>query len=102
MRVAVVAGADPLNVLTWSGTPFHMTRTLQREFPDLLSVRFPRPAWIQKLRRATKGATYGRIDIYWSRSLARWNGKGLGERLKGEDVDVAVCIGNAPLSAFLA
>jgi glycosyltransferase involved in cell wall biosynthesis len=47
-------------------------------------------------------ASVGRIDIFWNQSLAELSAKRLVEELKSERVDLAVCIGNAPLSAFLA
>jgi len=102
MRLAVLAAADPLNIRTWSGTPYFMTKTLQAQFPDLLPVRTPRPVWFQYLRRVARKATAGRIDISWSYTLALWNATHLASRLKAERVDVALSIGNAPLSAFLA
>ncbi len=102
MRLAVVAAADPLNMSTWSGTPYFMTKTLQSRFPDLLPVRVPRPAWFRYLRRATRKATAGRIELYWSYGLAQRNARQLAARLAAERIDVAFAIGNAPLSAFLA
>jgi glycosyltransferase involved in cell wall biosynthesis len=102
MRLAVLAAADPLNIRTWSGTPYFMTKTLQAKFPDLFPVRTPRPVWFQYLRRVARQATAGRIDISWNRTLALWSANHLASRLKAEHVDVAFCIANAPLSAFLA
>jgi glycosyltransferase involved in cell wall biosynthesis len=102
MRVAVLAAADPTNIKTWSGTPYFMTRALQSEFPDLFSVRFPRPQWIQRLRRVGRKVTGGRIDIAWSYNLAQWSAAALAKQLRSERVDLALSIGNAPLSAFLA
>jgi glycosyltransferase involved in cell wall biosynthesis len=102
MRLAVLAAGDPLNISTWSGTPYFMTKTLQAKFPDLLPVRVPRPAGFQYLRRAARKVTAGRIDIFWSYPLAQRAANHLARRLKAERVDVALSIGNAPLSAFLA
>jgi glycosyltransferase involved in cell wall biosynthesis len=102
MRLAVLAAADPLNIRTWSGTPYFMTKTLQAKFPDLLPVRTPRPVWFQYTRRVARKVTAGRIDLYWNRQLALWNASHLASRFKAECVDVVLCIGNAPLSAFLA
>ena len=102
MRLAVLAGADPLNIRTWSGTPYFMTKTLQTQFPDLLPVRTPSPIWFQHLRRASLKASGGRVDLYWNYSLARWNASHLAACLKAERIDLAVCIANSRLSAFLA
>lgn len=102
MRVAVLAAADPLSIHTWSGTPYFMTKALEAKFPDLLPVRTPRPAWFQYLRRASLKATAGRLDLAWNCTLARWNANHLSVRLKAERINVAVCIGVSPLSAFLA
>ena len=84
MRLAVLAGADPLNIRTWSGTPYFMTKTLQTQFPDLLPVRTPSPTWFQHLRRASLKASGGRVDLYWNYSLARWNASHLAACLKAE------------------
>jgi glycosyltransferase involved in cell wall biosynthesis len=102
VKLAVLAAADPLNVRTWSGTPYFMTKTLQVKFPELLPVHVPRPAWLQRLRRVTLKATAGRIDLFWNQALAQWNANNIASQLKAKGVDVALCIGNAPLSAFLA
>jgi glycosyltransferase involved in cell wall biosynthesis len=102
MRLAVLADADPLNIRTWSGTPYFMTKTLQSRFPDLLPVSTPTPVWLQYLRRVARKATAGRIDLYWNHSLARWNANYLAGRLKAERIDVALCIANSPVCAFLA
>lgn len=44
----------------------------------------------------------GPNELYWNQALARWNANHLATRLKAERVDAALCIANAPLSAFLA
>ena len=102
MKLAVLAAADPFNVRTWSGTPHYMTRALQAKFPDLLPVRVPRPVWVQHLRRVVRKGTGGRIDLFWNRLLASRNAYALADRLLAAHVDVALCIGNAPISAFLS
>lgn len=102
MRLAVVATADPLSIRTWSGTPFFMTKTLQTRFPDLLPVRVPRPVGLQYLRRAARKLSGGRFDLFWNRTLASMDAGRLAGKLAAEKIDVAICIGNAPISAFLA
>ncbi len=102
MRLAVLAVADPLNMRTWSGTPYFMTRILRERFPDLLTVTTPAPVWLHVVRRIARRVTAGRIDIIWNYSIAQWNARRVADRLKSERIDVALCIGNAPLSAFLA
>jgi len=102
MRLAVLAAADPLNVRTWSGTPYYMTKALQRRFTDLFPIRNPRPAWFRYLRRATRKATGERIELAWIPSLARWHAGQLVSLLKAERVNAVLSIGNAPLSAFIA
>jgi glycosyltransferase involved in cell wall biosynthesis len=91
-----------LNIGTWSGTPYFMTKALRAKFPDLLTVRKPRPVWLQFFRRFVRKASAGRVDIFWDHALAQWNANGIAAKLKRAKVDVAVCIGNASLSAFLA
>jgi glycosyltransferase involved in cell wall biosynthesis len=102
VNLAVLAAAEPLDIRTWSGTPYFMTKALQNKFPDLVTVRTPRPAWLQLLRRIVRKATSGRIELYWSQTLAQWNAIHLVDQLKAQRIDVALCIANSPLSAFLA
>jgi glycosyltransferase involved in cell wall biosynthesis len=102
MRIAVLASADPLDIGTWSGTPYFMTKALQQRYPDLLAVRAPRPIWLQYLRRAVRRTSAGRIDLFWDRTLAKWSANRIVKELKSQGVDLAVCIGNAGLSAFVA
>jgi len=102
MRLAVLAASDPMKMSTWSGTPYFMTKALRQRFPDLVTVRTPRPIWLQYMRRVALRASAGRIDIFWNRTLARWNANHIASRLKAAKIDVVVCIGNASLSAYLA
>ena len=102
MRLAVLAAADPLKVSTWSGTPYYMTKALRSKFSDLFTVSTPRPEWLQYVRRVICKVTAGKIDVFWSPSLAAWNASQLARRLEIEQVDAALCIGNASISAYIA
>jgi glycosyltransferase involved in cell wall biosynthesis len=102
MRLGVVAAADPLDLRTWSGTPYFMTKALESEFPRVFAVRRPWPAWFQLLRRTGRKVSAGRIDIAWSYVLAQWGAKHIARQLQAERVDVVLAIGSAPFSAFLA
>jgi glycosyltransferase involved in cell wall biosynthesis len=102
LKVAVLAAGDPLDVRTWSGIPYYMTRTLMSRFPDLVVIRDPQPSWRSLARRAIRRATGGRIELAWVKALARQDARRIATRLKGERVEVAVCIGTAPLSAYLS
>jgi glycosyltransferase involved in cell wall biosynthesis len=101
-RLAVVAPGDPLDVGTWSGTPFHATLALRAHYADLIAVRSPRPGWVDFARRAAKRLSRGRLDMYWSPSLAKYHAATLLKRLRAQGADTVICIGNAPLSAFIA
>ncbi len=102
MKLGVVASADPLDVTTWSGTPYYLARALLPRFPDLVVVRTPRPIWYRYLRPLVRRATRGVVDIYWSRWLAALHAKQVMRQLKKDQVDAVLCIGNAPLSAYIA
>jgi glycosyltransferase involved in cell wall biosynthesis len=102
MRLAVLAVSDPLDMRTWSGTPYFMTKALQEKFPDLFVVRTPRPVWLQYVRRTLRKASRGRIDIIWNGTLAQWGANRIVNGLKSEKVDVVACIGNSSLSAFVS
>lgn len=102
VKVAVVSAGDPLDVRTWSGTPYYMTQALTSRFPDLLVIRDALPRWFSLPRRAISRLTGGRVDISWSKTFAKRKAAQIAARLKREKVDVAVCIGAAPISAYLS
>jgi glycosyltransferase involved in cell wall biosynthesis len=102
VKLAVVAPGDPLDVSIWSGTPYYATRALQTRYPNLLSVKQPRPAWFEPARRAVRRLTRGYIDPAWSETLGRRHALLLARQLRHAGVDAVVCIGISPLSAYLA
>jgi glycosyltransferase involved in cell wall biosynthesis len=102
MKLAVLAAGDPLDVRTWSGTPYFMTKVLQEKFPDLFVVRLPRLPWFQFARRAARKATAGRIDLVWSHAIAKLDARRIARRMKAERIDVAFSIACSPISAYLA
>lgn len=102
MKLAVLAAGNPLDVATWSGTPYHMTKALLTRYPDLVPITDPRPSHFVFARKVTKKLTAGRGDIYWQSNIAEWNSNRIVHKLKAADADVLFCIGNAPLSAHLA
>jgi glycosyltransferase involved in cell wall biosynthesis len=101
MKLAVLAAADPLDMSTWSGTPYFMTKALQRVYPDLLPVKHARPKWQLLMRRGIKRFTAGRIDIFWSKGLSSISARSICRHLQDQSADVVFCIGNAPLSAYI-
>lgn len=102
MKLAVVAAAEPLDIHTWSGTPFFMTKTLKERFPDLITVTLPTPAWFSRAGRLAMKASAGYLDIAWSPKLGKFSAKQIARRLKVAGVDVAISIANSPVTAFLA
>lgn len=101
VRIAVIAPGHPLDVSIWSGTPFHITKALQRHYTDLTLIEEPRPFWFEPARRVARKLTAGSVDIAWSRTLARRRAFKLAKELVGRRAEIAVCIGVSPLSAFL-
>ena len=102
MKVAVVTVGNPLDIKVWSGIPYYMTKKLLSLYPDLLIVESPRPLWIKYARNIIHKLTRGFIDIYWNRTLSRWNATRIASDLLRMKVDVVLCICNAPISAYIA
>ncbi len=102
MKLAVLSAGDPLNIGTWSGTPYFLTQTLLTQFPDLVAVRAPRPVWFRYVRRGLAKGTAGHVDLNWNYWLARRDARHIAARLKAGGVGAAVCVGISSLSAFLA
>jgi len=102
MKLAIIAPADPTNVLTWSGIPYYMTNSLRAEFPSLYPVRSPRPEWFRYLRGLAWRASGGQFELRWSILLAEWNGEILLQKLIEQGADIVLSIANSPLGAYLS
>lgn len=102
MKVAVVTVGNPLDINVWSGIPYYMTKKLLTLYPDLIIVECPRPLWIKYARNIIHKLTRGFIDIYWIKTLSRWNATRIASDLLRMKVDVVLCICNAPISAYIA
>ncbi|WP_156952308.1 glycosyltransferase family 4 protein [Bradyrhizobium sp. WSM1743] len=102
MRLAVIAAGNPLDISTWSGTPYFMTKALAQKFPDLVTVRAPRAPWFPFIRRAVRKASSGRIDLEWSHAIAKRDAGRIAQQLKSEGVDIAISIACSPITAYLA
>ena len=99
MKIGIISAGDPLDVNTWSGTPYYMTRHLISAYPNSVIIKSPRPSWSTFTRKALRKLTRGRVDLYWNQALSRWDANRSIKILKTNRVDIAICIGNAPISA---
>ncbi len=102
MRLAVIASGDPLDILTWSGIPYFMTKTLRAHFPDLTVIRSPFPSWWAPARRVVRNASAGRLDLAWLKTFAKHHSEKIARTLDKNKIDIAVCIACSPISAYLA
>jgi glycosyltransferase involved in cell wall biosynthesis len=102
LRLAFVCGGDPLNVRTWSGTPFHMLQALKAHADVVEVVRSPWPAWFDLPRRAIRRLSKLRYDFYWSPFLSGLGGRATVDRLANTDCDAVVAVAITPVAARLA
>lgn len=101
IRLAFLCAGDPLDVLTWSGTPYHMLEALKHEFDVVEVVRKPWPTWFNLLRKALRRLTFGKIDIYWWPPLARMGAARTIAALQRPDIDFAFVVAASPIAAEL-
>jgi glycosyltransferase involved in cell wall biosynthesis len=101
LRLGFLCGGDPLNVRTWSGTPFHMLEAL-REHADIVEViRKPWPSWFMLPRRAVLKLSKGRYDPYWSLFWSKLGGRSTVERLTRASCDAVIAVAVTPIAARL-
>jgi glycosyltransferase involved in cell wall biosynthesis len=102
LRLAFVTSADPLNVRTWSGTPYHMLEALRRHADVVEIVREPWSSWFEKPRRAVRRLTRWRIDLTWSRWWSKLASRNAVERLAACDCDAVVAVAVSSIVIHLA
>jgi len=101
LSLAFVCSGDPMNVLTWSGTPLYMLTALQKEFDVKLVVRRPWAPWFMFARRSIRRLTRGAIDIYWSPTVSAMAGAGAIRQIAKGGCDVTFACAVTPLCAHL-
>lgn len=101
LKMDFICSGDPLDVRTWSGTPFHMLKALEREFEVGLVVRRPLGRWFPYFRRALRRLTFGKIDLYWSPAWARRFSREAVRELARSDSDVIFVVAATPICAEL-
>lgn len=99
LRLAFVCGGDPLNVRTWSGTPYHMLEALRRHADVVEIVRKPWSTWFDFPRRALRRVSSGRMDAYWSEFWSRLGCRATVNRLAACDCDAVVAVAITPVAA---
>ena len=102
LRLAFICGGDPLNVRTWSGTPFHMVEALRAHADIVEIVRRPWPSWFDLPRRIILKLSGGRYDPYWSRFWTGIGGRATVKQLEQTPCDAVVAVAVTPIAARLA
>ncbi len=97
--IAFICPGDPLNVGTWSGTPYHMLRALEEQFAIIHVIREPWPAWLNFLRRAIRKLSGLRIDLYWSQQWSRRAGTAMLRKLREMNCDLVCAVAVSPICA---
>jgi glycosyltransferase involved in cell wall biosynthesis len=101
LRLAFLCAGDPLDVLTWSGTPYHMLEALKGEFEVVEPIRRPWPAWFDFARRAVRRLSNGKIDIYWWPALTTLAAGDAISSISSMNCDVAFVVAASPIGAKL-
>jgi len=101
LRLAFVCAGDPLDVHTWSGTPFHMLEALRPHFEINLIVREVFPRWFMFLRAALRRLTGGFVDLMWSPIWTRGAGRKTISILERTDCDLVFAVAITPICANL-
>ncbi|MFL5297329.1 MAG: glycosyltransferase family 4 protein [Phenylobacterium sp.] len=101
LRLAYVCSGDPLDVRTWSGTPFHMLEALRRRADIVEVVRKPWSGWFDLGRRALRKLSGGRYDVYWSPFWSRLGSASAVERLKRVSCDAVITVAVTPITTQL-
>ena len=101
LRLAFLCAGDPLDVLTWSGTPYHMLQALKGEFEVVEPIRQPWPAWFDFMRRALRRLSKGKVDIYWWPFLTTLAAGGTISSIADMNCDVAFVVAASPIGAEL-
>ena len=101
LRLAFLCAGDPLDVLTWSGTPYHMLQALRGEFEVVEPIRQPWPTWFDFMRRALRRLSGGKVDIYWWPFLTTLAASGTISTIANMNCDVAFVVAASPIGAEL-
>ncbi len=102
MRVAFMASGDPLDVHTWSGTPYYMVRALQTLFPDLIVVRKQFPLLFSEFRHRLRWITDGGIDALWLPRPAPLAALPYIRYLRKQRAEVVVCVANTTIGCAVS
>jgi glycosyltransferase involved in cell wall biosynthesis len=101
LDIVLMSAGDPLNVFSFSGSLYYMTRALQAQFPDIKIIRHSRSFWFPLLQRFVLKGTKRRVDPYYWRSLNRLFARCLRRRWRRQRV-VIIGVVNAALVGELA
>lgn len=101
LEIVFLSSGDPLDVQTFSGTPFFMVEALRREFPDLEVLRRTRPPWFDRFQRVVQRLTSNKANPYYWKWLNRTFAASLARRYRGRRV-LVIALVNATLVAELA
>lgn len=99
MKIAIVSRHDPTNVSAWSGTPYFITREIQKISDDVVIVRATKLSWILAL---TKICRYifkqlgSSIDLSVTDAYSRAVGKEIQKQLDLVKPEVVVGIAASP------
>jgi glycosyltransferase involved in cell wall biosynthesis len=102
MRIAIIAGGDPLDIHTWSGIPYHMVEALKCEFPDLIVIQKPFPRTFKFCEKVMSRLSRGKIQLGWFRSATRLAAIPVLRRLAKIKPDLVISIANTSIGSVVS
>lgn len=102
LRLGFVCSGDPLDVRTWSGTPFHMLEALRQHADVVEVIRKPWSSWFHFVRRAMRRLSKGRYDLYWSPFWSRLGSYSTVAAMTRTTCDAVIAVAVTPIAARLA
>lgn len=96
-----MCAGDPLDVLTWSGTPLHMLTALQQEFDVTPIIRRPWAPWFDFARRVVRRLSGGAIDLYWWPAWSALAASRTISQIALSDCDAVFAVAITPICAEL-
>ncbi|MDF2368164.1 glycosyltransferase family 4 protein [Sneathiella sp.] len=99
MKIAIVSRHDPTNVSAWSGTPYFITREIQKISDDVVIVRATKLSWVLTLAKIC-GFIFKKfglsVDLSVTEAYSRAAGKEIQKKLELVDPEVVVGIAASP------
>lgn len=96
-KAVFVAGDDPTNVKTWSGTPSYMLSALRKDYDFVHIEKQPFTDFSRSLVRVVRKLSKGKVNLMWNSHFARWATNGARKRILAANADIVFAAANSTL-----